>query len=75
LVSRRELEAALKKAPEVMEILVAYDLAGTLRVGVLRCEATGQLDRLRAVRMTSWRVLDPWIVCWSLAPERAGVAG
>jgi hypothetical protein len=31
LVLRRQLEAGLKKAEEVMEILEAYDLAGTLR--------------------------------------------
>ena len=31
LVSRRDLEAGVKKAEEVMEILEAYDLAGSLR--------------------------------------------
>jgi hypothetical protein len=45
LVSRGELEAELKKAEEVMEILEAYDLAGTLRGAEV-------LAALRLVRTT-----------------------
>jgi hypothetical protein len=35
LISSADLEAGLKRAEEVMEILVAYDLAGTLRGAAL----------------------------------------